>query len=373
MRPRVALLVPRLGRYGGVEGFAWRLAEDLAEEFAVHAVCLTQDGPAPAGVEVTRLGRPIPGRAGKLAWFALAAELVRRRGGFAATLGLGPSLTQDILRVSGAPTRAFWELSARAYPTGWPRRLKTLRRWLCPGNHLAMALERLQTARSGVIVANSHLVRDLLVAAFPQLGQRSIPVIYNAADPRRFHPPTAQARQRARQDFGLPEDRVLLGTAATNFRLKGIFPLLEALAALPTDVHLAVAGGRSPRQALAHAARLGVAGRVHFLGRVDNMPAFYAGLDLFVLNTFYDACANAVLEALATGLPTVSTRWNGASAFLTPEAVIADPAHPGQVAQAITACLGRSTARTDFHPPMGLAPYRDLVRQLVAGRTPEAL
>ncbi len=368
MKPQVAILVPRLGRYGGVEGFGWRLAEDLAEEFAVHVICLAQDGPPPAGVTVLRLGRPLPGRAGKLLWFALAAEWARRRGGFAATLGLGPSLVQDILRISGAPTRRFWELSAAAYPAGWPRRLKTLRRWLAPGNHLALLLERLQLAHSRTIVANSHLVRDILVAAFPQLKEQDIPVIYNAADLRRFRPADAQARQMARRRWDLPPTATVLGTAATNFRLKGVFPLMEALCHLPPQVHLAVAGGRSPRPALHHAQRLGIASRVHFLGRVDDMPAFYASLDLFALNTFYDACANAVLEALAMGLPTVSTRWNGSSAFLLPSATIQDPGNPHEVAHVIANCLKRPTARSDFHPPMGLQPYRDLVRHLATSQ-----
>ncbi|MBC7356205.1 MAG: glycosyltransferase family 4 protein [Desulfomicrobiaceae bacterium] len=373
MKPRIALMAPRLGRYGGMEGFTWRLAEYLRDEYAVHVLCMQQDGRAPEGVQVVRLGRPLPGRAGKILWFALAAEWARRTGGYAAAMGMGATLFQDVLRISGAPTRRFWELTAPAYGHGWPRHAKMLRRWANPGHLLAMAVERLQLSGSRILVANSHLVRDLMRESFPQLQDRPIPVIYNAPDTSRFAPPSPQARARARSLWNIPPNCIALGTAATNFRLKGIFPLIESLRHLPQAVHLWVAGGRSPHQALAHARRHGLENRVHFLGRVDDMPLFYAALDGFVLNTFYDACANAVLEALATGLCTISTRWNGSSAFLAPEAIIEDPADPMQVARAIAANLGKSTQRPDFRPAMGLAPYRDLLGGLIQQKTRDAL
>ena len=126
-----------------------------------------------------------------------------------------------------------------------------------------------------------------------------------------------------------------------------------------------MAGGRGGKDMLALAGTLGVQGRVSFLGRVDDMPSLYQAADIFVLDTFYDACANAVLEALACGLPVVSTACNGSSAFLVPEAVLPDPADDAELARRIRAFIHRgSTARTNFSPPSGLAAYADLVRNL---------
>jgi UDP-glucose:(heptosyl)LPS alpha-1,3-glucosyltransferase len=94
------------------------------------------------------------------------------------------------------------------------------------------------------------------------------------------------------------------------------------------------------------------------------MPALYQAGDIFVLNTFYDACANAVLEALACGLPTVSTSSNGSSVFLRPEAVTDDPANADDLARRIRSLIHNgSTARTDFNPASGLKPYVDLIRE----------
>jgi hypothetical protein len=100
--PKVAIMLPKLSRYGGVEQFGYRLAAYLAREFDVTFICARQEHEAPAGVRVVRIGRP-PGKFCKMLWFALAAESARRRGNFDVSIGLGKSLRQDILRLSGGP------------------------------------------------------------------------------------------------------------------------------------------------------------------------------------------------------------------------------------------------------------------------------
>lgn len=366
---RVGIMLPRLGRYGGAEQFGYRLAGYLAglpeKEFDVTFVCARQDGPEPPGVRVIRVGRPLPGKLGKTLWFALAAEAVRRREKFDVSVGLGNTVFQSLLRLSGAPTALFWERSAKAYPPGLARAAKSLTRRLSPGKQLARLIEKLQVRHSGILVANSGLVRDLSVQAFPFLRPERIPVIYNEADPVRFHPASGQSRNEARAAFGLPKQADLILTAGTNFRLKGVHVLLEALAGLPGSFHLAVAGGR--KELTDTARKCDVEHRVHFLGRVDDMPRLYRAADIFVLNTFYDACSNAVLEALACGLPVLSTIHNGSSAFLRPEAVLPDPSDAPEVARRIrTLIRGGSTARTDFSPLRGLEPYAEIIRSLAA-------
>lgn len=67
------------------------------------------------------------------------------------------------------------------------------------------------------------------------------------------------------------------------------------------------------------------------------MPALYRAMDLFVLPSFYDACSNAVLEALACGLKVLSTTANGSSVFLPQEHVTPDPGD----AEDLAARIGR--------------------------------
>ena len=66
------------------------------------------------------------------------------------------------------------------------------------------------------------------------------------------------------------------------------------------------------------AQRLGVADRVHFAGYCSDMRDAYFAADFLVHPTFYDPCSNVVLEAMACGLPVITTRYNGVSEMLRP-------------------------------------------------------
>jgi len=362
--PKVAIMLPKLSRYGGVEQFGYRLAEYLAREFDVTFICARQEHEAPAGVRVIRIGRP-PGKFCKMLWFAMAAEYARRKGNFDVSIGLGKSLRQDILRLSGGPTRPFWNHSIRAYDAGWQRGLKRLARILSPANQLGRLVEWIQIRSSRVLVANSEFVRDMTLEAFPFLDPAAVRVIYNQPDLARFHPFSPEEKLLARKRLKLPADVQLVGTAGTIFRRKGMHVLVAALSLLPTTFHLAVAGINNSGTLARLIRKQGLADRVHLLGRVDDIPTFYATNDIFVLNTFCDACANAVLEALACGLPTLSTASNGSSAFLTSEAVLPDPSDAPDLARRIQSLVSQgSTARPGFAPPRGLQPYAELIRSL---------
>lgn len=370
MKARLAVVMPRLSGYGGAEGFGLRLAGALARSgYAVDFVCARQETEAPAGVRVLRVGR-FGTKFFKNLWFTLAADRVARCGGYDLVLGLGKTLNQDVLRVGGGPLPVFWRLSKRAWPAGPARAWKMLRRRLSPANWLSLAVEARQARSARVVVCVSELVRDWLLEAHPGLAQRDVRVIYNRPDLERFHPLSGEDRAALRRAAGVGEGDVLLATAGTNFALKGVEPLLRALALLPPHFRLHVAGGRGAGRYLRLARDLGLEGRVRFLGRVEDMPAFYNTADVFCLATFYDACSNAVLEALACGCRVISSALNGSAAFLPPEAVFPDPADHRALARALAAAADRPRPGAfawPAHTASGLEPYLDLVAELLRG------
>ncbi|MGE4293180.1 MAG: glycosyltransferase family 4 protein [Desulfovibrio sp.] len=324
---RIAVMMPRFSRYGGAEGFGYRLAEALAQAgHAVDFLCARAEVEPPVGVRTVVVGRFGPFKWLKVLWFALAAERARRRGGYDLSIGLGKTLRQDVFRQGGGPLPVFWALSRRAWPAGPQRTLKMLRRRLSPANWVGWWIECIQARTTPVLVANSELTRQWMIEAHPFLRAEQLPVIHNRPDLERFAPPTAEKRERLRREAGIEPEQVLLLTAGTNFMLKGVRTLLQTLALLPERYVLHVAGGRGAGRWLKLAAKLGVSDRVRFLGRVEDMPSFYATGDIFVLPTFYDACSNAIMEALASGLRVISSASNGSAAFLPPENVLADPA-----------------------------------------------
>lgn len=335
-KARLALTMPRLSRYGGAESFAWRLAEALAERgYAVDYICARCETEPPAGVTPLVVGRFGGLRLIKTLWFAWQADRLAKKGGYDLVFGMGNTVNQDILRIGGGSIATFWQLSKRAWPAGFSRWFKMTRRRLAPANWVIHWLDNARMRRTRKIVCVSHLVRDWVVQAHPQLNPADIEVIYNRPDLTRFGRVDEAEWLRLRREADIPEDRFVIGTAATNFALKGVRYLISALALLPEHFELHVAGGRNPQKYMSLARELGVADRVRFLGKVDDMATFYARTDLFVLATFYDACSNAVLEALACGCRVVSSALNGSARFLPEKWVFPDPADVDDLAEVL--------------------------------------
>ena len=372
--PRIALVLPRLSRYGGVEDFSWRLAAALAEaDYSVDFICARQETAAPPQVRPLALGRWGLARSLKTLCFSLAAERVQRINRYDCTIGLGTTRGQDILRVGGGPTEIFWRLSARAWPAGLPRAWKTLRRRLSAAGLVSRWVERAGLRQAKIVVCVSHKVANWVAEAHPWLDAQKLRVVYNRPDLARFRPPLPAARTAARTALGVAAEQVLVSTAGTNFALKGVGTLIEALALLPGHFRLAVAGGRGAGRYERRAASLGLAGRVAFLGRVESMEQVYAASDVFALPSFYDACSNAVLEALACGLQVVSSADNGSSYFLAPERVLADAADAPGLARRLVAAADATNGGPGpaFAWPLDLAsgiePYLELVAAFLAG------
>ncbi len=78
-----------------------------------------------------------------------------------------------------------------------------------------------------------------------------------------------------------------------------------------------VSGSGKAAPALRMVRRLGLEGTVHLAGFVPDIRACYWSSDFFVSPTYYDPCSLAVLEALACGLPAITTACNGAGELMT--------------------------------------------------------
>jgi glycosyltransferase involved in cell wall biosynthesis len=157
------------------------------------------------------------------------------------------------------------------------------------------------------IVALTTTEAALLVETYGRV-RAPIHVIPNGVDVERFRPPEAGERAAARAELGLPDAGAVAVFVGHEFERKGLPVAMEALVDAP-GVTLLVVGGNAEmiRSAASRARRLGVADRVVFAGeRPDPVPCFHAS-DILVLPSAYEANALVVLEALACGLPVVST------------------------------------------------------------------
>ena len=197
--------------------------------------------------------------------------------------------------------------------------------------------------------------------------------------------PAPVALHEPRAPGAIAHEPVLL-IVARLMRPKGVFELLDALRIVrrTRPCRLVMAGAGPDGDALAkRAAALGIEGAVDMLGYATEpaLASAYARADIFVLPTYYDeGFPLSVMEAMASGLPIVTTRIRGCADHLVPDvnAVFVPPRDPPAVAAAVERLLddddlrlrmGRANAAkvADFAPEAVMPRYAEILKSVAAG------
>jgi len=142
-----------------------------------------------------------------------------------------------------------------------------------------------------------------------------IHVLPNGVDTARFAP-RPEKRNEIRERLGLPKQSFVVGTVGRMVKIKDHRTLLDAaeiLASRGVAIHVLFGGSGPERSSLeeACASSASLAGRVKFLGSVADVPELLNAMDVFVLPSIKEGMSNTLLEAMASGLPTVATRVGG--------------------------------------------------------------
>jgi UDP-glucose:(heptosyl)LPS alpha-1,3-glucosyltransferase len=147
-----------------------------------------------------------------------------------------------------------------------------------------------------------------------------IEVIYNGVDPEVFHPRNrALFRTLQREELGIRQEGFVVLFLGSGFRRKGLDGLLAAFGRVAPEIPeavLVVAGKDRPGKYRRAVRGLRLEDRVLFLGPTRKAKELYAASDLFALPTLYDPFSNACLEAMATGVPVLTSCQNGVSELL---------------------------------------------------------
>jgi glycosyltransferase involved in cell wall biosynthesis len=181
---------------------------------------------------------------------------------------------------------------------------------------LRLAAVRALEAGTGLLFADhyhaiTHAVKDAAITYYGILP-RKITVVYRGRDERRMGRQTPERRQEARRRLGISEDAFVLLTAGRQEFQKGQRFLVEALAALKTELPNAVMllAGRegSASTAIQRAiSSLSVGSAVRMLGHRDDVPELMAASDLFVLPSLWEGLGGVLIEAMAMELPIVAS------------------------------------------------------------------
>jgi UDP-glucose:(heptosyl)LPS alpha-1,3-glucosyltransferase len=168
------------------------------------------------------------------------------------------------------------------------------------------------------VVCNSRMVLSQIADCYG-VAAAKLHLVYNAVDAERFSPALAGEREAVRARFGIA-DATLFVLVGSGYERKGVAQAIAALARTGAPAMLLVAGRERRRGRYESLARQhGVAERVIFAGAVDDVRPLYGAADAFVLPTLYDPLPNACLEAMACGLPIVTSRQCGAAELVAPD------------------------------------------------------
>lgn len=312
---------------GGAETYVVDLCQRLVK--AGHRVDLYaeswREGALPEEVHCIPVAVSGRTRTARIRSFAINSEEALKRVSYDCTIGLINTWHHDVIIPQGGVHRASLEANSKRFSPGWRRDLYKLGKAANPKFWAYRAIEKKQydPERHARVVAVSHMVKGHL-QQYHHVPRTRIHVIPNAIDTGRLEVENpAEVRRAYRESIGLKPTDLTALFVGHNFALKGLKPLLRALAerskASPEarPIHLLVCGGGRIRPFRRYAESLGLGETIHWIGFAPDIRACFWSSDLFVLPSYYDPCSLVVFEALACGLPVVTTACNGAGEVMT--------------------------------------------------------
>lgn len=348
---RVAITYPGCHRRGGVERVMLECVNFLAEKgHDVQAIASDWDLNAISPL-VTRHEVPKQARVP-----AARAPIFRRQiKEIVAGLTPPPDVTAGF-GINTPPGGVVWMTSVHAAWIEISRASRPIagriKQRLNPFHPMALALERAQLEGrdySHVIALTDDVKADVMrIYGVPP---QDITVIPNGYSEREFFVQEEGSRASKRASLGLsPDDRVVV-FVANELERKGFKELLEGVRiAGDTRIHVLAVGRFSHLEATLAVRQAGLEGRVHLTGPSSDVAGLYAAADVFALPTKYEAWGLVVLEAMACGLPVLTSRLAGVATAVkegTNGLLLDDPSDGTEIAHKLTALLDGRHAPAD--------------------------
>lgn len=306
---KIAIIRQRYNPYGGAERFVSRALSALSQQHGVSLHLIARKWEPINGIQFHACNPIYLGRLTRDLGFALSACKTAEK--------LGVDLIQSHERLQCCDIYRAGDGVHREWLAQRSRQLNRFASFLLQANpyHLYLKLiERrmFEGKRLRAVICNSHMVKNEILSYF-QIDKHKIHVIPNGIDTQTFHPKLKQQRNQLRQEWNIPADVPVYLFVGSGYQRKGLKLTLQAFAMQQQGYLLVVGHDKHEQFYRAVAKQLNIQERVLFLGSQQDVKPFYGLSDVFVLPTLYDPFSNAVLEAMACGLPVITSLKSGAA------------------------------------------------------------
>jgi UDP-glucose:(heptosyl)LPS alpha-1,3-glucosyltransferase len=349
---RIALIRAKYNPFGGAERFVQTTVEALADE-GVSMTVLTRawpetsvaSGDAPA-VDYVILNPRYVTSTGRDKSFAAAIEQHLSHTHYDLVQSHERIVGCDVFR-AGDGVHATWLEHRRRVSSG----LKQLGVRLNAHHRYLLATERamFESPKLRAVICNSQMVKADILRHF-DIDPAKLRVILSGVDTTVFHAGLRELhRAQTRKSLRIPKAAPVALFVGSGFERKGLIGFLMGLANQSGHARLTresvrgivVGHDKHLTRFQSFADQLGLSDRVSFVGGVRDVRPFYAAADIFVLPTLYDPLPNACLEAMACGLPVITSTGSGAAELITNgvEGFVVDALDTPAIADAIEASL----------------------------------
>lgn len=323
MDRKVYLLKQRLGKFGGLEKYTWRIASAFAKK-GCNVTILSGDplqkSVIDPSIQFKSFSLPKYFSVRKLEQFDANVRRFLKKQQYEIVFGLDRTRFQTHLRAGNGVHRVF--LKQRKLTDSFMRRLSIK---LNPLHNLILSMEKhaFEHPKLECLFTNSHMVKKEILSHY-KVNENKVHVVHNgvewhemAKDFENWIEKKAKVAKALHLD---PTDYHFL-FVGNDYRRKGLDVLLRALSLIKIPhVHLSVIGkDKNLKSYIQYAEKLGIAKKVSFYGPQQDIRKFYQLSDSLVIPSFYDPFANVTVEALAMGLHVISSTYNGGHEILTKE------------------------------------------------------
>jgi glycosyltransferase involved in cell wall biosynthesis len=227
---------------------------------------------------------------------------------FAVPSGFGKTLISTV--------HSTWKGEAEAIKGEPHSRLNSNEKFMVSFNWFLRIFEERMLERSNKIIAVSDFTRRELLQYY-KVKEAKIRVIHNGVDVDKFQP--AGDKRKAKEALGFSPDDIAILSVGRLYARKGLFTLIESMPPVVRkfkNAKFIIAGkglSNEMKKLVGYTTKLGVKDNIVFTGYFPDkkLPKLYQAADIFAFSTFYENLPFAVLEALSTGLPVVTTKVGG--------------------------------------------------------------